>query len=93
MIEVPQRQSNKLSRRHILIRGVACAAGAAAVLGPVTRARAAKMPPTSPAVAYQDTPKGAQQCSNCLLFQAPSSCQIVDGTISASGWCKLWAKK
>ena len=44
-------------------------------------------------VAYQTTPKGDQQCSNCSLFQAPSACTLVDGTISPSGWCKFWVKK
>jgi High potential iron-sulfur protein len=44
-------------------------------------------------VAYQATPKGDQQCSNCSLFQPPSACTLVDGTISPSGWCKFWVKK
>ncbi len=45
------------------------------------------------AVTYQATPKGDQQCSNCSLFQPPSACTLVDGTISPSGWCKFWVKK
>ncbi len=45
------------------------------------------------AVTYQTTPKGDQQCSNCSLFQPPSACTLVDGTISPSGWCKFWVKK
>jgi hypothetical protein len=44
-------------------------------------------------VAYQATPKGDQQCGNCSLFQPPSACTLVDGTISPSGWCKFWVKK
>ncbi len=75
----------------MLLRGAAYAAGAAAVLGTVSRADAAKM--AQPAAAYQATPKGPQQCDNCLLFQAPNACQIVDGEISPSGWCKFYAKK
>ncbi len=93
MTDTTQAKPKALSRRHILVRGVACAAGAAALLGHATHAQAAKMPQSSPAVAYQDTPKGTQQCDGCILFQAPGSCQMVDGTISPSGWCKLWAKK
>lgn len=44
-------------------------------------------------VAYQDTPKGALRCDNCAQFEAPSSCKVVDGTISPSGWCKVYVKK
>jgi hypothetical protein len=46
-----------------------------------------------PAAAYQDTPKGDQQCSNCSLFQEPDGCTIVEGSISPAGWCKFWVKK
>jgi hypothetical protein len=42
---------------------------------------------------YQATPKGDQQCSNCNLFQEPNACTLVDGEISAAGWCKFWVKK
>jgi High potential iron-sulfur protein len=86
-------QPGTLSRRTILLRGVSCAAGAAALIGPVRNAQAAKMPQTSPVVVYQSTPKDSHQCDGCLLFQAPNSCQVVDGVVSPSGWCKLWAKK
>jgi hypothetical protein len=93
MIDTSGVQSGAPSRRTILLRGVVCAAGAAALIGPTKSARAAKMPQTSPAVAYQSTPKDAHQCDGCMLFQAPNSCQVVDGVVSPSGWCKLWAKK
>jgi len=91
MIDTSQVISNPTSRRTILIRGVALAAGAAAVLQSAKYANAAKM--SQSAAAYQDSPKGSQQCSNCALFQAPNSCRVVDGDISPSAWCKLWAKK
>lgn len=45
-------------------------------------------------VQYQTEPKGDQQCSNCLNFIADSNtCKLVEGQISPSGWCTLWAKK
>jgi len=66
-------------------------AGAAAVIGSSTPARAAKAP--QKAVKYQDTPKGEQRCENCTLFEAPSSCKTVDGTVSPQGWCIVYAKK
>lgn len=90
MTEKSRLQSTPLSRRIILARGVACAAGAAALLAPVRRA-AAKMAQAT--VSYQDTPKGDQQCSNCSVFRPPNSCLLVDGTISPSAWCKFWVKK
>jgi hypothetical protein len=27
------------------------------------------------------------------LFEAPSSCKTVDGTVSPQGWCMVYAKK
>jgi hypothetical protein len=33
-------------------------------------------------VAYQNMPKGNQQCDNCGLFQPPNACKTVDGTVS-----------
>ena len=83
-------QSMALSRRTIVTRSVAGAAGAAVLLGLITEA-SAKMAQKS--VEYQDTPKVDQECSNCSLFQEPSSCTLVDGEISPKGWCKFWVKK
>jgi hypothetical protein len=44
-------------------------------------------------VKYQDTPKGEQACESCSLFEAPSSCKTVDGTVSPKGWCMVNAKE
>jgi hypothetical protein len=44
-------------------------------------------------VKYQPTPKGDQRCDNCVFWQPPASCKIVDGTIAPSGWCTLYKKK
>jgi High potential iron-sulfur protein len=85
-----QIQSGNLSRRSTLLRSAACAAGAVASILPIRQAEA-KMAQAS--VAYQTSPKGDQQCSNCSLFQPPGACTLVDGTISPNGWCKFWVKK
>ena len=90
MAKISEIQSTPLSRRAIVTRSVAAAAGVAVLFGLVTEA-AAKMSQKS--VDYQDTPKNDQECSNCSLFQEPNSCTIVDGEISPKGWCKFWAKK
>jgi hypothetical protein len=58
MARTSQIQWRALSRRTVVIRSLACAAGAAASLAPVNEA-SAKMAQKS--VEYQDTPKGDQQ--------------------------------
>ena len=51
-----------------------------------------KVAPAS--VQYQTQPKGEQKCGGCVHFIAESNaCKLVDGQISAEGWCSLWAKK
>ena len=45
------------------------------------------------AAGYQDQPKGDHRCGVCVHFAPPNSCQIVDGSISPNGWCKLFAPK
>ena len=42
---------------------------------------------------YQPIPKSGQRCQNCALWQAPTSCQVVDGQISPAGWCILYQPK
>jgi hypothetical protein len=87
-------ESSGISRRRMLTvaAGVAgTVTGVAAIVGASTPAHAAKAP--QKAVKYQDTPKGEARCDNCALFEAPSSCKSVDGTISPEGWCMVYAKK
>lgn len=85
-------ESNRISRRRVLTVavGVVGAATGAAIIGTTTPAYAKVQ---QKAVKYQDTPKGEQACENCSLFEAPSSCKTVDGTISPQGWCMVYAKK
>jgi hypothetical protein len=90
MANASEVQSIALSRRTIVTRSVAGAAGAAVLFGLVTEA-SAKM--AQKAAEYQDAPKGDQECSNCSLFQEPNACTLIDGEISPKGWCKFWVKK
>ena len=81
-------KSKCVNRRTLLL----AAAGAAPLLAMgVSGANAAGLPQT--AVSYQDSPKDGKQCDGCTLFVAPDSCKSVAGTISPTGWCKLWVKK
>ena len=84
---------DRLSRRTIVLRTVVGTAGFIASFARLRNAKAGKFPQTSPAVAYQASPKDGRQCDGCLLFQAPDACQVVDGKVSPTGWCELWAKK
>ena len=76
--------------RRSLMAGAAIA-GSVPVLGLSVRPAMAKISQAS--VAYQDKPKGEQSCASCSLFEPPSSCKTVDGTVSPDGWCRIWAKK
>ena len=42
---------------------------------------------------YQPQPNGSKHCSQCVMFESPSSCSDVQGTISAQGWCRFYRKK
>lgn len=82
-----------LSRRGLL-KASAYAAGAAAVLGmAATGAEAQVKKAAQKDAGYQDSPNAGKSCSTCRQFQAPSSCSVVEGTISGNGYCRLYAKK
>ena len=78
------------SRRQVL-QCAAIAAGGVAVAIAMASPAQAKM--SFQASGYQPTPKGDQNCVGCSLFQAPSSCILVDGKISPDGWCRFYRKK
>ena len=40
---------------------------------------------------YQDKPNGIYSCGTCTLFEAPSSCKVVEGEVGKDGWCKAFA--
>src|SRR5258708_6643552 len=45
------------------------------------------------AAVYVNHPVNDHQCSECTMFQKPSSCTAVEGTISSEGHCKFWDEK
>lgn len=86
-------ENQKLSRRTLLMR-TALLAGAALTASVVPSKQAsAQQKVSKESMKYQDKPNGDQRCSNCLQFVAPSSCKVVDGTISPNGYCISWVKK
>ena len=85
-------ESQELSRRCFCKYSMLGTLGAAVFLTMVKPAAAqAKM--TKKKVAYQDTPKGNQQCDGCKLFQPPNACNAVEGEISPKGWCNIFQPK
>jgi len=90
-------QTNQTGAKAVSRRSVLASAGwmasATAVAAMTATSASAQAKVAQAAVAYQDSPKGPQQCDNCLFFEAPSACKTVSGTISPQGWCKIYAKK
>ncbi len=68
--------SASLPRRGLL----AAAVGASLPAGKMSQAEAK----------YQDTPRGGLSCVGCTFFRRPASCQVVEGTVSPNGWCRLF---
>jgi len=85
--------SGKFSRRSLL-RNIAIGAPAAAALTAVSVKSSladGKIPKGQ--ARYQSNPNGDRQCSKCVHFTAPSSCEIVEGDVSPQGWCQFFGQK
>ncbi len=84
------------TRRTILIGAAALTSLPLLAASGVANA-AGTMPKTN--VHYQETPKGAAQCSKCNYFLAGKGpggtnlCKIIAGPIAATGWCTMFAPK
>lgn len=63
----------------------------AGATGLISTSALAKTPQA--AAKYQDSPKDGKMCGGCAQFVAPDSCKLVDGKISANGWCQLYTPK
>jgi len=86
-----KKDYQRISRRAMLA-GTALALGAAVAAVAVSRA-AAQQKTSQANVKYQGTPMGDQRCGLCMKFQPPNACNAVEGDISPSGWCQLFASK
>jgi hypothetical protein len=78
-----------LSRRSLFHFAVVTAAMVAITATPA----AAQIKISQAAVGYQDHPSGDRQCATCTHFRAPNQCQLIGGSISPQGWCRLFAPK
>ena len=85
-------EKTTLSRRSML-RGAVLLAGGSLAAGVIVVKPAFAQKAAKAAVKYQDSPKDGQRCSDCVYFQAPASCSVVEGSISPNGWCATYSKK
>jgi len=81
-----QRSRRSILKFAGLLTGASLASG-------LTRDALAQQKASKQAMKYQDKPNGDQKCSNCLQFEPPKSCKVVEGDISPNGYCIAWAKK
>ena len=82
-----------LSRRGLLRFGAMIAGGAALAASLAPTLAMASSKESQKLARYQPTPKGKASCASCAQFRGPDACAIVDGTISPSAWCILYAPK
>jgi hypothetical protein len=75
--------------RRKLMRAVATGISAGLLLWISRTAASEKM--TQQQAEYQDTPKDIYSCAVCTLFVPPQSCKVVEGEVSADGWCRAFA--
>jgi len=79
----------RLSRRALIANAALGLGGVAA--GATVAPVAAQQKVRQADAKYQGQPKGTQSCAICASFQPPNACKLVEGTISPSGWCLLFA--
>jgi hypothetical protein len=86
------RNDRQLISRRVALAGTAFTLSAATTAVVVQQA-AARQKISQADAKYQSTPKGDQRCDGCISFQPPNACKFVQGDISPSGWCELYAAK
>jgi len=77
--------------RRIMLKGAVVAAAAGPLVASGLDPAFAKVPKQS--VSYRETPNAGKTCDICANFVAPSSCKLVEGSISPKGWCGLFKPK
>ncbi|MEO9131080.1 MAG: high-potential iron-sulfur protein [Sphingomonas sp.] len=91
MTKYRTNQGTEVSRRSMLRLALAGSGVFIAAALPTSAIAGSKI--AQKAVKYQATPKGKARCDNCRQWQSPAACKLVDGTISPSGWCSIYAPK
>ncbi len=80
----------RVQSRRQLMRKAACAFGGIVAVMASTPAQA-KM--SQKVAEYQANPKDGESCANCALYRAPSSCTLIDGAVTPTGYCRFYSKK
>ena len=86
MKKIQARDSAQVSRRMLLVGGVA--AGAASLLTESNANATARV--SKDAVRFTSVSTSDKNCRSCKLFRAPSSCVFVEGPTSPDGYCWIW---
>jgi hypothetical protein len=79
--------------RRSLLKGVPAIVGGIISTNAMAESLFAQTKLTHEAAKYQDEPKDGQQCSDCVYFEPPTSCKVVQDPIAATGWCQLFVAK
>ena len=81
-----------IARRHAM--SVALGGTAALMLMPCARAHVDVDPSrpkmTKESAQYKDEPEGIAMCMTCTLYLPPTDCKVVEGPVSAAGWCNAF---
>jgi hypothetical protein len=88
---VARYRSLDVARRRLL-RSLA-GAGALLSAGLAAGTAAASTKFSQKLAHYQQTPNGTAHCALCSQYLTPPACRIVEGPITPTGWCELFAPK
>lgn len=91
MANIKTTESGRLSRRALLITGMAAGAAPLMLTGPAFAVPALKV--SKDTVRYQEVASGGHRCGECRLFREPAECLDVAGTISKTCGCRIWIPK
>ena len=79
----------RIARRAFLEQSARVLVAAGITVGGLQSAQAMQKAQQSD-VSYQDTPKDGLICADCSFYDGEGGCTIVEGEISADGWCTAW---
>jgi hypothetical protein len=79
--------------RRTLLKSVPAIVGGVISTNAMSKSVFAQTKLTHEAAKYQDQPNDGKQCSNCLYFEPPASCKVVEDPIAETGWCQLFVAK
>lgn len=79
--------------RRSLLKSVPAVVGGIISTNAMAKSRFTQTKLTHEAAKYQDDPKDGQQCSDCVYWEPPASCAVVEDPIAETGWCQLFVAK